>query len=76
MIRGNFFEDVAAVVGADTLGVRGGKKKEKEREAAFEREEGDSFWAMLLHKRGRQVTAIYKRNTERSLDSQICADVF
>lgn len=55
MIRKDFFADVAAAVGADTLGVGKRKKRQEgEREPALEREKGDSYRAMLLHDRGRQ----------------------
>lgn len=62
-------------MGTDTLG-RKGRRGGRERVSLL-LEKSVTIPEPLLHKRGRQKwRPIYTKNTERTMDSQICVDVF
>lgn len=74
MIWKDFFEDVAAAVGADTLGAGKRKKRQEgESEPALEREKGDSSRALLMHDRGKQSgNNLYRKYREELGFSNRC----
>lgn len=74
MIRKDFFEDVAATIGADTLGAgKRRKRQEGQHESALEREKGDSSRAILLHDRGRESgNNLYRKYREELGFSSRC----